>query len=122
MFDAWGWVVYGQNETMLWIYSSVVLLCAVIVWITLHRIRKANRGLAAGMRRNARHALRNTMLGIQLVVCMVFITGSLMFSQLMGYIKDQLNIPDNDDRYAYAIIADIRHLLKKNVLHADTTT
>ena len=103
MFDAWGWVVYGQYETMLWIYSSVVLLCAVIVWITLHRIRKANRRLAAGMRRNARHALRNTMLGIQLVVCMVFITGSLMFSQLMGYIKDQLNIPDNDDRYAECI-------------------
>ena len=103
MFDAWGWVVYGQYETMLWIYGSVVLLCAVIVWITLHRIRKTNRGLAAGMRRNARHALRNTMLGIQLVVCMVFITGSLMFSQLMGYIKDQLNIPDNDDRYAECI-------------------
>ncbi len=103
MFDAWGWVVYGQYETMLWIYGSVVLLCAVIVWITLHRIRNANRGLAAGMRRNARHALRNTMLGIQLVVCMVFITGSLMFSQLMGYIKDQLNIPDNDDHYAECI-------------------
>ena len=103
MFDAWGWVVYGQYETMLWIYGSVVLLCAVIVWITLHRIRKTNRGLAAGMRRNARHALRNTMLGIQLVVCMVFITGSLMFSQLMGYIKDQLNIPDNDDHYAECI-------------------
>ena len=103
MFDAWGWVVYGQYETMLWIYGSVVLLCAVIVWITLHRIRKTNRELAAGMRRNARHALRNTMLGIQLVVCMVFITGSLMFSQLMGYIKDQLNIPDNDDRYAECI-------------------
>ena len=103
MFDAWGWVVYGQYETMLWIYGSVVLLCAVIVWITLYRIRKTNRGLAAGMRRNARHALRNTMLGIQLVVCMIFITGSLMFSQLMGYIKDQLNIPDNDDRYAKCI-------------------
>ena len=103
MFDAWGWVVYGQYETMLWIYGSIVLLCAVIVWITLYRIRKTNRGLAAGMRRNARHALRNTMLGIQLVVCMVFITGSLMFSQLMGYIKDQLNIPDNDDRYAECI-------------------
>ena len=103
MFDAWGWVVYGQYETMLWIYGSVVLLCAVIVWITLHRIRKTNRGLAAGMRRNAHHALRNTMLGIQLVVCMVFITGSLMFSQLMGYIKDQLNIPDNDDHYAECI-------------------
>ena len=103
MFDARGWVVYGQYETMLWIYGSVVLLCAVIVWITLHRIRKTNRGLAASMRRNAHHALRNTMLGIQLVVCMVFITGSLMFSQLMGYIKDQLNIPDNDDRYAKCI-------------------
>lgn len=103
MFDARGWVVYGQYETMLWIYGSVVLLCAVIVWITLYRIRKTNRGLAAGMRRNARHALRNTMLGIQLVVCMVFITGSLMFSQLMGYIKDQLNIPDNDDHYAKCI-------------------
>ena len=103
MFDAWGWVVYGQYETMLWIYGSIVLLCAVIVWITLYRIRKTNRGLAAGMRRNARHALRNTMLGIQLVVCMVFITGSLMFSQLMGYIKDQLNIPDNDDHYAECI-------------------
>ena len=103
MFNAWGWVVQGHHTTILCVFGIVVLLCAFIVWITLHRIRKTNRGLAAGMHRNARHTLRNTMLGIQLVVCIVFLAGSLAFSQFIGLIKEQMNIPDNDDHYAECI-------------------
>ena len=104
MFNQQGWVVNGHFETTLWLYGGIVLLCALVVWITLNRIRNANRGLAAGMHRNARHTLRNTMLGIQLLVCLVFLAGSVAFSQFIGLIKEQMNIPDNDEHYAECIL------------------
>ena len=104
MFNQQGWVVNGHFETTLWLYGGIVLLSALVVWITLNRIRNANRGLAAGMHRNARHTMRNTMLGIQLLVCLVFLAGSVAFSQFIGLIKEQMNIPDNDEHYAECIL------------------
>lgn len=104
MFNQQGWVVNGHFETTLWLYGGIVLLSALVVWITLNRIRNANRGLAAGMHRNARHTLRNTMLGIQLLVCLVFLASSVAFSQFIGLIKEHMNIPDNDKHYAECIL------------------
>ena len=104
MFYQLGWVVNGHFETTLWLYGGIVLLSALVVWITLNRIRNANRGLAAGMHRNARHTLRNTMLGIQLLICLVFLAGSVAFSLFIGLIKEQMNIPDNDKHYAECIL------------------
>ena len=104
VFYQLGWVVNGHFETTLWLYGGIVLLSALVVWITLNRIRNANRGLAAGMHRNARHTLRNTMLGIQLLVCLVFLAGSVAFSLFIGLIKEQMNIPDNDKHYAECIL------------------
>ncbi|MEE0803819.1 MAG: FtsX-like permease family protein, partial [Prevotellamassilia sp.] len=99
MFDNLGWVVYGQNATILQIFCVVALLSAFIVWVALHRIRKSNTNLAAGLHRNAGHSLRNTMLGVQLVVSLVFLSGALAFTQFIGLVKDQKNIPENDDHY-----------------------
>ena len=99
MFDDLGWVVYGQNATILQIFCVVALLSAFVVWVALRRIRKSNTNLAAGLHRNAGHSLRNTMLGIQLVVSLVFLSGALAFTQFIGLIKDQKNIPENDDHY-----------------------
>ena len=99
MFDDLGWVVYGYNATILQIFCVVALLSAFVVWVALRRIRKSNTNLAAGLHRNAGHSLRNTMLGIQLVVSLVFLSGALAFTQFIGLIKDQKNIPENDDHY-----------------------
>jgi cell division protein FtsX len=99
MFDDLAWVVYGQNATILQVFCGVALLSALIVWVALRRIRKSNTNLAAGLHRNAGHSLRNTMLGIQLVVSLIFLSGALAFTQLIGLIKDQKNIPENDDHY-----------------------
>ena len=99
MFNDLGWVVYGQNATILQIFCVVALLSAFVVWVALRRIRKSNTNLAAGLHRNAGHSLRNTMLGIQLVVSLVFLSGALAFTQFIGLVKDQKNIPENDDHY-----------------------
>ena len=99
MFDDLAWVVYGQNATILQVFCVVALLSAFIVWVALHRIRKSNTNLAAGLHRNAGHSLRNTMLGIQLVVSLVFLSGALAFTQFIGLVKEQMNIPENDDHY-----------------------
>ena len=99
MFDNLGWVVYGYNTTILQIFCVVALFSAFIVWVALHRIRKSNTNLAAGLHRNAGHSLRNTMLGIQLIVSLVFLSGTLAFTQFIGLVKDQRNIPENDEHY-----------------------
>ena len=99
MFNDLAWVVYGQNTTILQIFCIVALLSAFVVWVALRRIRKSNTNLAAGLHRNAGHSLRNTMLGIQLVVSLVFLSGALAFTQFIGLVKDQKNIPENDDHY-----------------------
>ena len=99
MFDNLGWVVYGYNTTILQIFCVVALLSAFIVWVVLRRIRKSNTNLAAGLHRNAGHSLRNTMLGIQLIVSLVFLSGTLAFTQFIGLVKDQRNIPENDEHY-----------------------
>ena len=99
MFDDLGWVVYGQNATILLVFCVVALLSAFVVWVALHRIRKSNTNLAAGLHRNAGHSLRNTMLGIQLIVSLVFLSGALAFTQFIGLVKNQKNIPENDDHY-----------------------
>ena len=99
MFDDLGWVVYGQNATILLVFCVVALLSAFIVWVALRRIRKSNTNLAAGLHRNAGHSLRNTMLGIQLIVSLVFLSGALAFTQFIALVKDQKNIPENDDHY-----------------------
>ena len=99
MFDVLGWVVYGQNATILLVFCVVALLSAFVVWVALRRIRKSNTNLAAGLHRNAGHSLRNTMLGIQLVVSLVFLSGALAFTQFIALVKNQKNIPENDDHY-----------------------
>ena len=99
MFSWLGWVVYGYAQTILVIFCIVAVLSALIVWVALLRIRKSNTNLAAGLHRNAGHSLRNTMLGIQLVVSLVFLSGALAFTQFIGLVKEQMNIPENDDHY-----------------------
>ena len=64
MFDDLAWVVYGQNTTILLVFFGVALLSALIVWVTLHRIRKSNTNLAAGLHRNAGHSLRLSLIHI----------------------------------------------------------
>jgi hypothetical protein len=59
--------------------------------------------MAAQMHRNRRHALRNSMLGLQLFISMLFLCGTLALSQLIGLIEKQMNIPPNDDFYARCI-------------------
>ena len=103
IFYPFEWVVRGHHATNLYVFGIIVLLSAFVVWLTLKRIHNANRGLAAGMHRNARHTLRNTILGIQMVVCIVFLGGTLSFLQFTGLIKAQMNIPDNDKHYAECI-------------------
>ena len=106
MFDDLAWVVYGQNTTILLVFCGVALLSALIVWVALRRIRKSNTNLAAGLHRNAGHSLRNTMLGVQLVVSLVFLSGALAFTQFIGLVKDQKNIPENDDHYQECLAID----------------
>ncbi len=88
----------------LWLYSIAVggiLLgcCGFIAWFTLCRIRKASVGLAANMRNSKNHFFRNVMLGVQIIICMVFVCSTFILVNGGRKILDGCNIPDNDSFY-----------------------
>lgn len=88
----------------LWLYSLVtggglLVICCMIVWITIVRICKAGQGLATSMRRSRNHLFRNVMLGIQIAISMVFVSGTFILTNGVDKIVKACNIPDNDDFY-----------------------
>lgn len=88
----------------LFIYCIVVsallfAISAIIVWIVLQRICKTEQGLGQAMHASRSHLFRNVMLGLQIVISMIFVCGTLELVQVTSLIIDMENIPDNDEDY-----------------------
>lgn len=86
-----GWYGHTFNFELSELYKQLLFywicgsgLCAVICWgISIWMSRKYIRGELRGTGRTSSHWGRNIMLGLQLVVCTLFLTGSLaMYKQL----------------------------------------
>ncbi len=103
----------GFTVDNLWLYSIVItvaltLICAVIVWVTLHRIRHSAGGLAASMRRSSTHWFRNIMLGVQIVISMLFVCCTLELVQGVEGMKESYYIPEDESVYKNSIVVNIR--------------
>ncbi|MDE5783247.1 MAG: ABC transporter permease [Prevotella sp.] len=94
----------GIKIHSLWLHSLVIgggllVLCSLMVWITLLRICKAGKGLAASMRRSRNHLFRNIMLGIQIVISIVFVCCTFILANGGNMMLKAFNVPENDDFY-----------------------
>ncbi len=75
------------------------LLCALIIWVALARICKAEQGLAAHMRGSRTHLFRNVMLGVQVTISIVFVCGTLTVEQWSAQVLKSFNVPDDLEPY-----------------------
>ena len=101
--DEFGWKIEGVYQTMLFITAGVIVICSVAVWTSVSGLLHSRQTIAAQIHRNRKHTLRNSMLALQLFVSILFLSGTLALSQLIGLLKEQMNIPSNDDFYAQCI-------------------
>lgn len=92
----------------LYLYSLVIglvvmMLCLAIIWIVLSRICKRTQALESGMRRSHNHWLRNTMLGVQVMISMFFLGVTFCLLCWVGKMADFNHIPDDECAYKQSL-------------------
>ncbi len=87
---------------------AALALCAIIVWLTLHRICNNAYGLAAAMRGSRSHTFRNVMLWVQVSVGMLFMCATFVITVMAERHVDMWVIPDDDTRYRESILMDMQ--------------
>ena len=105
-FEREGWVIEGVGGSLLTIIAVVAVVCVVAVWLSLARILNMQRGMAAALGRSGGHAMRNSMLGVQLVVGLLFLSATMVIVQVVGFTKEKMNVPENDDYYKECIMVE----------------
>ena len=78
---------------------GVAVLSLIVVCFVLYRMRSERRSLATGLHRNASHAMRNTMLCMQLGVCIFFLSSVICMSKAIDGIRQYMNVPEDESRF-----------------------
>ena len=99
-----GWKVDGIYESVAVILCAVALLSLFIVWLTVRTMMRQRQSMAMQLHRSRGHALRNTMLGIQIAICILFVGGSLALTHFSELALKGFNVPENDDFYKECIM------------------
>ncbi len=105
-FQRSGLLIEGTGVSLAVIIVLVAVVCVVAVWLSLSRILNMQRGVAAAMHRSRGHAVRNTMLGLQLIVGVLFLGAAVVIVQAVGLIKEAYNVPDNDESYKNGLLVE----------------
>ncbi|MDE6023563.1 MAG: ABC transporter permease, partial [Muribaculaceae bacterium] len=74
-------------------------VCSLVIWIALLRIYRQGNRLAENMRLSRNHFFRNVMLGLQVVICLIFIFGTFILINGGNKIIKDHNIPENDSHF-----------------------
>ena len=79
--------------------GGLLIICSVIVWIALSGINIRKNDLAGDMRKSHSHTFRNVMLGVQTLICLIFVCCTFILADGGNKILKVCNVPDNDDRF-----------------------
>ncbi|MBR3982154.1 MAG: ABC transporter permease [Bacteroidaceae bacterium] len=99
-----GWHIEGVYESVAAILLAVVLISFFVVWLTVRTMMRQRQSMTMQLHRSRGHALRNTMLGIQIAICILFVGGSLALTQFSELALREMNVPENDDFYKECIL------------------
>ena len=99
LLNKYGIIIEGVEISLFGIIIPVIIICVVSIWITLNRIIKTRNGVASELHRKSKHVVRNTMLAIQIIVGLLFLSGTMLLVELVGCAKEKMNVPANDDYY-----------------------
>ena len=98
-----GWYIEGIYESVVVISLVTFLICTLVVGISTRRQLRQRQGMAILLHKNRKHTLRNTMLGVQFVISITFLGGTLSLTQFVNRMMESYNVPENDDFYAECI-------------------
>ena len=101
--SAFGWYIEGIYESVVVISLVTFLICTLVVGISTRRQLNQRQGMAIQLHKNRKHTLRNTMLGVQFVISISFLGGTLSLTQFVNRMMENYNVPENDDFYAECI-------------------
>ena len=101
--NEFGWHIEGIYESVAVILLAVVLISFFVVWLTVRTMVRQRQSMTMQLHRSRGHALRNTMLGIQIAICILFVGGSLALTQFSELALREMNVPENDDFYKECI-------------------
>ena len=101
--NEFGWHIEGVYESVAVILLAVVLISFFVVWLTVRTMMRQRQSMTMQLHRSRGHALRNTMLGIQIAICILFVGGSLALTQFSELALREMNVPENDDFYKECI-------------------
>ena len=102
--NEFGWHIKGVYESVAVILLAVVLISFFVVWLTVRTMMRQRQSMTMQLHRSRGHALRNTMLGIQIAICILFVGGSLALTQFSELALREMNVPENDDFYKECIL------------------
>ena len=83
----------------LYIGGMLLVVCALVIWLTVARVRRADHGLAGHMRGSRSHLFRYVMLGLQVAISTVFICATFTVSRWSGLVLRPYHIPDDTAPY-----------------------
>ena len=101
--NPFGWYIEGIYESVVVISLVTFLICTLVVGICTRRQLNQRQGMAIQLHKNRKHTLRNTMLGVQFVISITFLCGTLSLTQFVNRMMESYNVPENDDFYAECI-------------------
>ena len=96
--------IEGVYESVAVILLAVVLISIFVVWLTVRAMVHQHQSMTMQLQRSRGHALRNTMLGIQIAICILFVGGSIALTHFSELALKEMNVPENDDFYKECII------------------
>lgn len=102
--NEFGWRIEGVYESVAVILLAVVLISFFVVWLTVRSMVHQRQSMTMQLHRSRGHALRNTMLGIQIAICILFVGGSIALTHFSELALKEMNVPENDDFYKECII------------------
>ncbi|MDE6511994.1 MAG: ABC transporter permease, partial [Muribaculaceae bacterium] len=84
------------------VYTGIALLaiCCSVSWVILRRISKERNGIVSDMRRKGSYVFRNAMLCIQIIICIVFVSGALILFNGGEQILMANNVPEKDSEFS----------------------
>ena len=82
----------------------LLVISGIAIWIALHRICKAEQGLAANMRRSRNHVFRNIMLGLQIAISITFVSGTLIAVNWTDKMLSAYHVPEDESFYEECIL------------------
>ncbi len=101
--------------------AVLLLISALVVWLTLRRIVHSHQAIAQIMRPSRNHFFRNTMLAVQLAITLFFVCVSFQITQWAsdmcdGYYLPQDNRIHKESVYLYMSAATDQYSLRDSIL------